>query len=39
MSERLGERGFHLPSGLTLTDDQIVQVTNVLKEVLNVERI
>lgn len=34
VSERLAERGFYLPSGLALTDEQIVRVAQSLREVL-----
>lgn len=34
VSERLARRGFYLPSGLALTDSQIHEVVDVVKEVL-----
>ena len=34
VSERLYQRGFYLPSGLALTDDQILHVVNALQQVL-----
>jgi perosamine synthetase len=34
VAERLGRRGFHLPSGLTLCDEQIERVTETFREVL-----
>jgi perosamine synthetase len=34
VSERLARRGFYVPSGLALTDDQIVAVSNILKKVM-----
>ncbi len=34
VSERLGERGFYLPSGLAITDDQIVLAAAALKRIL-----
>jgi perosamine synthetase len=33
VSERLGDRGFYLPIGLTLADDQIIYITTVLKKI------
>jgi perosamine synthetase len=35
VAERLGRRGFYLPSGLTLSDDQIERVAQMLREVLH----
>ncbi len=35
VSEKLYEYGFYLPSGLTLKDEEIEEVTSALKEVLN----
>jgi perosamine synthetase len=32
VSEKIAERGFYLPSGLALTDDEIVEVTEKVKE-------
>ncbi|MBF0231895.1 MAG: DegT/DnrJ/EryC1/StrS family aminotransferase [Desulfamplus sp.] len=32
---KLGQRGFYLPSGLTLTEDQIEYISNTLKEILH----
>lgn len=34
VSERVAEKGFYLPSGLALTEDQIKSVASILKEVL-----
>jgi perosamine synthetase len=34
VAERLGRRGFYLPSGLTLCDEQIERVTETFREVL-----
>jgi perosamine synthetase len=34
VAERLSERGFYLPSGLTLSDEQIEYVTKAFREVL-----
>jgi perosamine synthetase len=36
VAEKIARRGFYIPSGLALTDEQIQQVTLALKEVLNV---
>jgi perosamine synthetase len=33
-AERIARRGFYLPSGLALTDDQIVRSAEALKEIL-----
>jgi perosamine synthetase len=33
-SERLYERGFYIPSGLALTNDEMLEVSNVLHKVL-----
>ena len=35
VAERLYQRGFYIPSGLALTDDQILYVSNSLKHVFN----
>ena len=35
VAERLYQRGFYIPSGLALTDDQILYVSNSLKQVFN----
>jgi perosamine synthetase len=35
VAERLGQRGFYLPSGLTLKDDQIEYVAETLREVVH----
>ena len=35
VAEHLGRRGFYLPSGLTLSDEQIAHVTKMLREVLH----
>jgi perosamine synthetase len=34
IAERIARRGFYLPSGLTITDEQIGHVAGVLKELL-----
>jgi perosamine synthetase len=34
VAERLARRGFYLPSGLTLRDEQIERVTKILRELL-----
>ena len=34
VAERIARRGFYVPSGLALTDDEIVRVADTLKEVL-----
>jgi perosamine synthetase len=34
VSERLGSRGFYLPSGLAITNDQIVESASALKEII-----
>ena len=34
VAERLARRGFYIPSGLALTDDQMERVAKVLQEVL-----
>jgi perosamine synthetase len=36
IAEKIARRGFYIPSGLALTDEQIQQVTLALQEVLNV---
>jgi perosamine synthetase len=33
VSERIAERGFYLPSGLALTENQIVEVANTVKSI------
>ena len=35
VAERIARRGLYLPSGLTLTEDQLEQVCNALREVLS----
>jgi len=35
VAERLARQGFYLPSGLTFTEDQLVQVCNAVREVLS----
>ncbi len=35
ISEKIHQRGFYLPSGLSLTESQIGQVVDILKQVLN----
>jgi perosamine synthetase len=34
VSERLSSRGFYIPSGLALNDDQITRVVDSFKEIL-----
>jgi perosamine synthetase len=34
VAERLARRGFYIPSGLALTDDQIMQVADAVKQIL-----
>ena len=34
VAEKLARRGFYIPSGLTLTDEQIIRVSDTLKEIL-----
>lgn len=36
VGERMHQRGFYIPSGLALTEDQIINVANTLKQVLEV---
>jgi perosamine synthetase len=33
-AERIGRRGFYLPSGLALTEDQIVRVAEAMRRIL-----
>jgi perosamine synthetase len=35
VAEKLARRGFYLPSGLALTEDQVVTVTNTLRSILS----
>jgi perosamine synthetase len=34
IAERIARRGFYIPSGMALTDEQMERVVDVLKEVL-----
>ena len=34
VAERLYKKGFYLPSGLSLNEDQIISVSNSLKKIL-----
>jgi len=35
VAENLGRQGFYIPSGLTITEDQIVQVASAVKDCLS----
>jgi perosamine synthetase len=39
VAENLAEYGFYLPSGLGLTNDEIIRVTKILAEILDVHKI
>ena len=38
VSERLGNRGFYIPSGLALTDEQMICVSSKLREIIKKHR-